>query len=43
MTAVLGNSQEYHALADITATAVLFDNTTAKCSVQAAFEGDGAT
>ena len=37
MTTVLGNSREYHALADITATVVLFDNTTAKCSVEHPF------
>jgi hypothetical protein len=44
MTAVLGNiPPQYYALEDITATVVLFDNTTAKCSVQAAFEGEGAT
>jgi hypothetical protein len=43
MTAVLSNILEYYALADVTATVVLFDGTTANCSVRAAYEGDGAT
>jgi hypothetical protein len=34
MTAVLGNSLDYYALADVTATVVLFGNTTANCSMQ---------